>query len=148
MTARLTQTAGRLDTALDRRAERSRAQFDRVSGGLSLKGIQRDLGLQRDRLRRATRTASQAGSIQVKSWRDQMEKLDRLRETLGYQATLERGYAVVWDGDKVVTNSTQAKKATSLEVQFKDARIPVGAAAKAAPKPKPSKSGQPGLFDD
>ncbi|TDT74815.1 exodeoxyribonuclease VII large subunit [Litoreibacter halocynthiae] len=148
MTARLTQTAGRLHTALDRRAERSRAQFDHVSGGLSLKGIQRDLGLQRDRLGRTTRTASQAGCIQVKSWRDQMEKLDRLRETLGYQATLERGYAVVWDGDKVVTNSTQAQKVTTLEVQFKDARIPVGAAAKAAPKPKPLKPGQPSLFDD
>ncbi|WP_298256931.1 exodeoxyribonuclease VII large subunit [uncultured Litoreibacter sp.] len=148
MKARLNQASDKLAVALDRRAERSRAQFDRVAAGLSPNGLSRDLTLQRDRLARATRAASQAGQGQVLNWRSNMEKLDRLRETLGYQATLQRGYAVVWDGDKVVTDSKAAKKAAALEVQFKDARIPVGAAAKPAPKPKPPKSGQASLFDD
>ncbi|WP_040817089.1 exodeoxyribonuclease VII large subunit [Litoreibacter arenae] len=148
MQARLDQIAGRLDIALDRRAERSRAKFDRIAAGLTTKGIARNLSSERDRLSRTTRAASQVAGAQVRAWRDHLEKLDRLRETLGYQATLERGYAVVWDGDTVVTDSKAAKKATMLEVQFKDARIPVGAAAKAAPKPKPPKSGQPSLFDD
>ncbi|WP_090220314.1 exodeoxyribonuclease VII large subunit [Litoreibacter janthinus] len=148
MQARLAQAGGKLGVALERKSERSRARFDQISGRLTTKGIARDLGLQKDRLSRATRAASQAGTGQVRAWRDHMEKLDRLRETLGYQATLDRGYAVVWDGDTVVTDSKAAKKAASLDVQFKDARIPVGAAAKPAPKPKPPKAGQGSLFDD
>ncbi|MEP3345387.1 MAG: exodeoxyribonuclease VII large subunit [Litoreibacter sp.] len=148
MQARLDQATTRLGVALERRVERSRAHLDRVKSGLNANGLHRDLKLQRDRLSRATHAASQAGSSQVANWRSNVEKLDRLRETLGYQATLDRGYAVVWDGDKVVTDSKTAKKAATLEVQFKDARIPVGAAAKLVPKPKPPKSGQPSLFDD
>lgn len=148
MQARLATASGRLAVALDRRTERSRAQFDRVAAGLYPTGLNRELSLQRDRLTRVARAASQAGLGQVVKWRSDVEKLDRLRETLGYQATLERGYAVVWDGDGVVTDSKSAKKAATLEVQFKDARIPVGAAAKPAPKPKRPKAGQPSLFDD
>jgi exodeoxyribonuclease VII large subunit len=148
MQARLDNVTGRLGVALERRAERSRAQFERVASGLSTTGLTREMSSQRDRLTRATRAASQVGRGQVVKWRSDVEKLDRLRETLGYQATLERGYAVVWDGDSVVTDSKSAKKAATLDVQFKDARIPVGAAAKPAPKPKPPKAGQPSLFDD
>ncbi|PTX56412.1 exodeoxyribonuclease VII large subunit [Litoreibacter ponti] len=148
MEARLTQATSRLGTALERRTERARAQFQRAADQLTPKGLTRELRLQQDRLARATRAASQAGQAQTRGWRDSIDKLDRLRETLGYQATLARGYAVVWDGETVVTDSKQAKKATSLEVQFKDARIPLGAATKAPSKPKPPKPGQPSLFDD
>ena len=148
MQAQLAQASGRLGVALERRTERSRARFDRVAGGLTTTGLSRELNLQRDRLTRATRAASQAGLGQVANWRFKLEERDRLLKTLGYEATLERGYAVVWDGDTVVTDSKAAKKAAALEVQFKDARIPVGAAVKPGPRPKPPKAGQPSLFDD
>lgn len=148
MTSQLSQASRRLGSGLDRRAERARAQFDRIAVRLTATGLRRDIKQQGERLARASRAASQAGLSQVNAWRSTLDKLDRLRETLGYQATLERGYALVWDGDTVVTDSKAAKKATALEVQFKDARIPVGAAAKTAPKPKPPKRGQPSLFDD
>ena len=49
--------------------------------------------------------------------------MDRLRETLGYKETLRRGYAVVRDGDKVVTNQSDASRAASLEIEFKDGRV-------------------------
>lgn len=143
----INQASRHLDTALERCAEKARARFERNADRLTPKGLIRDLTLQRDRLTRAARATSKAGMTQVSTWRTSLDRLDRLRETLSYHATLERGYAVVWDGDKVITNSKSAKKASQLEVQFKDARIPLGAAAKVS-KPKTPKPGQPSLFDD
>ena len=79
-----------------------------------------------------------------------LESLDRLRQTLGYEATLERGYAVVWAGDKVVTTAKAAGKAKELEIQFADGRHAPGAAAKAprtVVKPaKPDAPDQGSLF--
>ena len=148
MTARLATASSRLAVGLERRTDKARAQLDRASARMTPARLSQDLSRQKDRLHRATRSAAQAGQSQMKSWRGDLVKLDRVRETLGYQATLDRGYAVVWDGDAVITDSKAAKKAANLEIQFKDARIPVGAAAKAPPKPKPPKQGQPSLFDD
>ncbi len=52
-----------------------------------------------------------------------LEALDRLRETLGYRETLRRGYAVVRDGDRLVTDVAGATAATSLEIEFADGRV-------------------------
>ncbi|SEV99446.1 Exodeoxyribonuclease VII large subunit [Cognatiyoonia koreensis] len=52
-----------------------------------------------------------------------LESLDRLRETLGYRETLKRGYAVVRDGEALVTHVDAAKAAKSLEIEFADGRV-------------------------
>jgi exodeoxyribonuclease VII large subunit len=52
-----------------------------------------------------------------------------MRETLGYQETLRRGYAVVWGDGDVVTGLKAAKAAAELEIQFADGRMTVGGAA-------------------
>ncbi|NQY61215.1 MAG: exodeoxyribonuclease VII large subunit, partial [Cognatishimia sp.] len=76
--------------------------------------------------------------------KDRLESLDRLRQTLGYEATLERGYAVVWDGEKVVTTAKAAGKAKELEIQFADGRhAPEGAAKPARKVAKPAKPDAP-----
>jgi exodeoxyribonuclease VII large subunit len=78
--------------------------------------------------------------------------LDRLRETLGYKATLKRGYAVVRGDGAVVTTSAAAGKATALEIEFADGRFALGDKAKApeksdaAPKPKRKPPEQGSLF--
>jgi len=51
--------------------------------------------------------------------------LERLRETLGYKATLERGYAVVRGEAGVVTRQAQA--VGKLEIEFADGRVKVNA---------------------
>ena len=57
-----------------------------------------------------------------------------MRLTLGYEATLQRGYAVVRDEDgAVLTTKAEAAKARALEIQFADGRLSVG--GKPAPKP-------------
>jgi exodeoxyribonuclease VII large subunit len=58
--------------------------------------------------------------------RDRMEALDRTRATLGYAATLKRGYAVVRGDGAVVTSKAGAEKALSLEIEFGDGRLLVG----------------------
>ncbi len=54
--------------------------------------------------------------------------LDRVRETAGYEATLARGYAVVWSGEHVVTETAAARAADVLSLQFADGTVEVGAA--------------------
>ena len=72
-----------------------------------------------------------------------LEAVDRIRQTLGYQETLERGFAVVRANGHVVTSRAEAAKAASLEIQFADGRLLTPAPApetKAAPR-KSRKSG-------
>ncbi|NNE89125.1 MAG: exodeoxyribonuclease VII large subunit [Silicimonas sp.] len=57
---------------------------------------------------------------------DRLSALDRMRESLGYQQTLKRGYAVVRDGTRVVTTSKDARQATDLEIEFSDGRVKPG----------------------
>ncbi len=67
--------------------------------------------------------------------RDRFAALDRLHATLGYEATLERGYAVVWDGDAVVTSRARAEAASRLAIQFRDGRLALGGAPRRPRKP-------------
>ncbi|MEL6533499.1 MAG: hypothetical protein AAFQ06_10690, partial [Pseudomonadota bacterium] len=52
-----------------------------------------------------------------------------LFETLGYKATLRRGYAVLREGDTVISDAGAASAAASLEVEFADGRVQIGAAS-------------------
>jgi len=44
-------------------------------------------------------------------------------ETLSYQATLDRGYAVVRAGDALVTSRDTAAGAPQLDIQFADGHV-------------------------
>ncbi|MFP4328225.1 MAG: exodeoxyribonuclease VII large subunit, partial [Paracoccaceae bacterium] len=68
-------------------------------------------------------------------WRDRLDALERLRETLGYEATLQRGFAVVRGDGNVVTRKAGAQAARMLEIEFADGRLMVGG--------KPRKAGGP-----
>ena len=59
---------------------------------------------------------------------DRLAGLDRLRLGLGYEKTLERGYAVVRGDGAVVTNTAAARAARELEIQFADGRIALAGA--------------------
>ena len=70
-----------------------------------------------------------ASKRQVERWRDQLNGLERLRQTLGYEATLERGYAVVrTDAGAVLATAKAAKSETVLDIQFKDGFVKTGTA--------------------
>jgi exodeoxyribonuclease VII large subunit len=79
-----------------------------------------------------------------------LERLDRLRQTLGYTETLRRGYAVVRGGDTLVTTLAEANRHAALEIEFQDGRLavaptdpdgaPEGGPSGAAPKRPARKS--------
>lgn len=54
--------------------------------------------------------------------------LDRMRESLGYAATLRRGFAVVRADGAVVTTRAAAERAALLEIEFQDGRLTAGSA--------------------
>lgn len=131
---------GRLDRANDRLQNAARGlnadvvardiarksdRLTQVARGLRSDVISRDINRKRERLDAMTaRLAARAQSDQAARLA-RLDGLDRLRETLGYQATLERGYAVVRADGAVVTSAQAAKKAASLEIQFADGRLPL-----------------------
>ena len=129
-----------LQTVTDRKREALAHRADR----LSLAPIRRNITEKRDRLAEMSRRLGAAGTAQLRDWRRRLDALERLRETLGYEETLKRGYAVVRGDGVVVTTKGAAQQAGLLEIQFADGRLNVGGAgpAKAAkPKAKPPEQG-------
>lgn len=62
--------------------------------------------------------------------RERLAARERLRLTLGYENTLRRGYAVVRSEGTVLTSRADAARAPSLEIEFHDGIVAVGAAAR------------------
>ncbi|MBB1498237.1 exodeoxyribonuclease VII large subunit [Paracoccus sp. MC1862] len=123
---RLQAAALRLDTAqarLQRRQTEGRARMDE-----------------------AGRRLDALGPVLTAERREELETLDRLRQTLGHAETLRRGFAIVRGPEGLVTSASVAGKAAALEIEFHDGRVavhPEGAAptSRRAPKKKPPAQG-------
>jgi exodeoxyribonuclease VII large subunit len=126
---RLEDRSARLDPALLRLVAARRETLGRRADRLSLRPIERDLGAKRDRLQALARRFDQAAAAQVTGWRRRLDEVERLRMTLGYEATLERGFAVVRGDGHLVTRREDAAAASGLEIQFADGRFRIGGAA-------------------
>ena len=108
-----------------------------------------------DKVRLADRAGRLDPALQrrLTEMRTRLTALERLRETLGYQATLKRGFAVVRAGERIVTSKDAAAAASALELEFGDGRVMIGdgvtptsPAKKKAKKPGPPESDQGSLF--
>ena len=87
--------------------------------------MRRDLKRQERGIEQVCKRFTEAAKGQVAAWRGRLAELERLRQTLGYEATLQRGFAVVRDGTKVVTRKAGVGAMSVLEIQFADGRIDV-----------------------
>ena len=128
-------------TLLTRLVDADRRKLQNLSARLNVHAIRREISQKRERYQIVANRFSDAGSRQVSGLRDRLAGLDRLRETLGYKATLARGYAVVHGEDGVVTSKAAAAKEKALEIEFADGRIAVGGKTVrrgASPKETPS----------
>lgn len=139
---RLDGLASRLPVALARSTQARRDRFEARAQGFRPEALARDRDAKRDAFERVSQRLSEAGQRQIKGWHQRLEALERLRATLGYEATLERGFAVVRSGGDVVTTAVAAKKAAALEIQFADGRMDVG--GKAPPRKKDVPPGDQG----
>ncbi len=167
---RLDTTGARLGPALMNGVQRRKVRLSEAAGGLRPAAMQRMIENERRRLdalsarmgpalercvsidqrRQAVSAMAQrvadAGQQRVNAARNKIEAMDRLRLTLGYEATLSRGYAVVRGDGDVVTTKKAAGKAQELEIQFADGRIVVGGKATPARKAAPKPTDQGSLF--
>lgn len=140
---RLDMLESRLPRALQGVVDRRKAKVVEQGAGLRPQVLQRAVENKAERLGVFGQRFARAAETQGKTWRSNLDGLERLRETLGYQATLERGYAVVRDNaGALVSDSVAAAAADGLEIQFKDGRLAVGAGAVASQpvKARPVKS--------
>lgn len=162
---------GFLQQARDRVQRRGEVLHPRL--GQAVRSARERFVLRRDQLRAEPirRTIAEAGRHLSETWRDadtalaqvrgrQSERLDgleRLRQTLGYRATLQRGYAVIRDaaGGAVIADQAKASQLSGIEIEFRDGRLaatpvatadkPAVAPSKAAPaKRKSGRSGDDG----
>ena len=144
---RLERAAARLDPALMTGVQRRKMRLADISGGLrpatlrnrisqekerlasrSMRlgpALSRERLLQQARFDRAGKALSDVARRQIDRWRNQIDAAERLRLTLGYEATLERGFAVVRSGETLITTAQTAQEYTSMEIQFRDGKLTV-----------------------
>jgi exodeoxyribonuclease VII large subunit len=114
--------------------ETRRDRWRNLSSRLSLRPIQRELETRGEKLSRLNERLNTAQMTRLDRVRQQLEATDRLRETLSYKATLERGYAVIHADGEVITSKSQAAEHSVLEIEFSDGRLNTGATGKAPVK--------------
>ncbi|MCE0506819.1 exodeoxyribonuclease VII large subunit [Roseivivax sp. GX 12232] len=119
----------RLAPALGRLTETRAQALGRVGDRLSLRPIQREVSEHRRSLEALALRLDQGAEARLRAGREGLAGLDRLHETLGYKATLERGYAVVRGAGGVLTTRAEAEAAGGLEIEFKDGRLKIGGGA-------------------
>jgi exodeoxyribonuclease VII large subunit len=107
----------------------------------------------RERLITLANRLLQAAAARTATQRERLSRASVLLDAYSYQGVLQRGFALVRDGEgKPVRNVAAASAASSLDLQFADGHFLVGNGSAAPPPPKPPKpkppSRQPGLFDD
>ncbi|WP_333682644.1 exodeoxyribonuclease VII large subunit [Pontibaca methylaminivorans] len=143
--ARLDDLGGRLSPALGRSLCRRREAWDRLSGRLVPRPLTERIARQRERLAGIELRLARDRAARLASLHARIESHGRLLATLGYEATLRRGYAVVRREGRPVTTLAAAKGARRLELQFADGRLEVapdqGPAAAVAPKKPPPDQG-------
>lgn len=125
---RVQDRGSRLAPALERRSNAAQSdllkavkRFDSLTLAPQIERRTQDLTAL---LRRLKQAADVAQAQRVRK----LEALDRLRLTLGYTATLERGFAVVRsaEGD-VLTSQKAAKSHSVLDIEFADGVLKIGA---------------------
>jgi exodeoxyribonuclease VII large subunit len=137
-------TEQRLFRAQDRRMERARDRAEALSSRLApalarlITEAARETAKGQARLAELDARLEAAPAQRLAALSERLEALDRTRRTLGPDETLRRGYAVVRGDGAVVTGRAGAERAMSIELEFHDGRITLGAKApprKASAKP-------------
>ncbi|MGL4236260.1 exodeoxyribonuclease VII large subunit [Tabrizicola sp.] len=147
LSAREERLARAVHLRLDRLGERQRVLAARLAPALArmLGDAARRAGEGRVRLQGLVDRLEAAPGVRFGRLKDRLEALDRTRATLGYAATLARGYAVVRGDGAVVTSKAGAERASALEIEFRDGKLALG--PRAAKKAKgEGESGQGSLF--
>jgi exodeoxyribonuclease VII large subunit len=135
------RAAERLAPGLERGLARRRDRLAGLSGRLLRLARPEELRPRRQGLSALGARLDAAVAAGLSQCRRGIEAQDRLRQTLGYRATLRRGYAVVHGGDGVLTSRAAATASPPREIEFHDGKLPLGAGPAPAPAPAPRRKG-------
>ena len=156
----LAQSGERLQDRLSRVLERRQTHFANWASRLApsldrlLSQAARDSAKARERLAGLAERLDAAPKRRLDQTGERLAQAGRMLDTMGYDQTLKRGFAVVWGDGKVVTSRADAVAAAGLEVQFHDGRLSLGKGGEAPPappapaarKPKPGGDGGQGTL--
>lgn len=119
--------AARLQPALERRRLAAATDLDRSVKRFESLTLLPQLERRAQDLDALMRRFKQAAHAQHQQLSNKVEALDRLRLTLGYTATLDRGFAVVRGAEgSVLTSLKDAKTQSALEIEFADGKLEIG----------------------
>ncbi|MEM7429153.1 MAG: exodeoxyribonuclease VII large subunit [Pseudomonadota bacterium] len=151
---RLDAAAGRLDQALRASTQHHRNALTATAARLSDRSLRDGVLRRTDTLSALTQRAKLSVERRLETHQQRLDTQAKLLNTLGYYATLQRGFALVRDGSgKPIRSVAQAKSGMAAEVQFHDGSVGAtlhgpgaGAKPKAAKKAVAPKDGQGSLF--
>ncbi|MCB1382251.1 MAG: exodeoxyribonuclease VII large subunit [Notoacmeibacter sp.] len=152
---RFDEAATNLGRMLTVNTERKGARLREISARLSPQNLLFRLNHGSQSLQRLGESLRRAQSRQMDEKRRRMEQATRMASSLSYKATLQRGYAIVRDGDgQLVARSRDTAAGQALMIEFMDGRTqatvqagsgeppaPVAPAAKRRPASTPRKTG-------
>ncbi len=141
---RLDQLGARLDAALPRARTRAAQELARQAARLSPEPLRRRLVAEGCRVDNAAARLDPLVRAIAARAEERLAGLERLRLSLGYERTLERGFAVVRAGSSIVTDAAAARQAGQIQIQFAgDDRVEAvtGTAPRGKAKPKPPDQG-------
>lgn len=110
-----------LGYCIDSRKQTLGSLFSRIEN-LSLK---REILHEQKNLKDLSLRVRKAYETSLTNLETKLQAIDRLRETLGYRETLNRGYAVIRSGDNVITEKAKALYETNLSIEFRDGELPI-----------------------
>lgn len=143
----LSETSASLRPAvLSRLTVEARRRLDERAARLAPVLLSREIGRKKQDLDRVSQRLARVSGGQIERWRQRLDALDRMRQTLGYRETLKRGYAVVRSDGHVITTRAEAQKCPALDIEFQDGRLKVGGAAPKPTRAKPKPPEQGSLF--
>jgi exodeoxyribonuclease VII large subunit len=129
--ARLTRTRDRLDgfgrranSALARRVAPRRARLERICGRLSPQPIVQRIARCDERLVNLGRRSRQCVLAQLAAHRRHLDGCAKLLASLSYHGVLQRGYALVRDGDgQALRSVAQIAAGQRLDIELADGRV-------------------------
>ncbi|MGB3409345.1 MAG: exodeoxyribonuclease VII large subunit, partial [Jannaschia sp.] len=110
-----------------------RRDLDRLSRRLTPAPLLRRASRDAERLTVVLRRLSVGANARQTAQVSRLTALNRMRESLGYERTLERGFAVVRDGDRVVSSTAEIPRAITIQFAGHD-RIDAVTGGAARPK--------------
>jgi len=118
---KLDSLSGRLDAALRQNISVQRQKLTGTAARLSLNGYKQRLKHQSESLSLLKKRLSASSHHITKDAHKNLSSLSSLLETLSFQRTLDRGYAIIKDeNDKLVTSTQSMQQGHNVSIQMKD----------------------------